>query len=188
MQPVVEVAPHQAVAAPAENIQPGAAGHQRIALPLVAVMEALEPGLPPRILVQLVKHHQRQPLPRPVQPQFLRYSPGARQQQFSVLKAVPAEIAPFTAFPHRHRQGRLPHLPGAGDEHHLPIAREMLPHHRLVGPFLPRCRLLVHPDHSTHHRKTVKTILRPSIKQPAAAGPPGSLGARRGCRLQAADD
>ena len=131
MHAVEQIAPHEAVAPPAVDVETGTPGHEELRSCPVGVEEPLEERLPLSILVDLVDEghpgRRRQTLER--EPARRRGGPG--EHHAPVVGVVPIERFVGSAA----ARGRLPHLTRASDERHLAILVEVPIEHRVVDPF-----------------------------------------------------
>jgi len=122
MHAVKQVPPHQAVAAPAENVQSGTARHQQPHPTAVGVEETLQQRLPLPVLVELVEDRDGQPRPQPVQLQHLRQRRRTTQELPPVIGVVPVEISVTEGA----AGGGLTDLAGTRDQGHLAMPLEMV--------------------------------------------------------------
>jgi len=148
---VIEVKPHQAVAAATVDVVAAAAGDENACAIAVGVEESLQELLPASVLVQLVEQQRRNGFPQSVEPERGVELGGAGEHLLTVVDVVPVEVEVGVAAAGR----RLAHLRWPADEGYLPMRGQMLGQHRVVHP-LPRR----HADRYRWHRKMVKTVLR----------------------------
>ena len=125
MHAVKQVASHQAVAAPAENIQPRTPGHEQPHPVAVGVEEALEQRLPFRVLVQFVEDGHGRLRTQPVQVQRFGQRCGTAQEQSPVIGVVPVEIG----VGERAAHGGLADLARSGDQGHLTMPLQVILQH-----------------------------------------------------------
>jgi hypothetical protein len=131
MHPIEQIAPHEAVAPPAVDVETGTPGHEELRSCPVGVEEPLEKRLPLSVLVDLIDegHPGRRRQPLESEPARRRGGPG--ENHAPVVGVVPIErFVGSTA-----ARGRLPHLTRASDECHLAILSQMPTEHRVVDPF-----------------------------------------------------
>ena len=119
---IKEVAPHEAVAAPAENVHAGTAGHEQSHAFAVGVEEAFEQGLPLGVFVQFVEDGDGRLRAEPVQLQRLRQRRRPAQEPSPVIGIIPVEIG----VAERAADGGFAHLPWPGNKGHLAVFLEML--------------------------------------------------------------
>ena len=126
------VAALQRIAAEAVEVELGAARDQDLLAGLLVVVETLQVVPPFAVLVQLVERPQ------------LRYRKLTAEDAIAVLRHIPRQVAALAAG-QRARERRLPDLPRARDEDHLPAeiplhgAREIatMPRHPPMLAFSP---------------------------------------------------
>lgn len=122
MHAIEEITPHQAVAAPAENVQAGTAGYDQPDLVAAGVEEAFEQPLPFGVFVQLVQNRREGALPQVIQLQRLRQRRGTTQQTSSVVGIVPVQIGAAKGPAH----GGLADLARTGNQGHLTMSFEVV--------------------------------------------------------------
>src|SRR5512136_1071723 len=117
-----EVAPHQAVPAAAAHVEARTAGDENADSALVGVEEALEELLPAAVLVKFVEDDRDRRRGQAREADMLGNRAGAGQDHPSVVGVVPVEIRRAQATAGE----RLPHLPRAADQRHLPSTAKMV--------------------------------------------------------------
>ena len=121
MHPIGEIAPHQAVASPAVDVETPAARDRDTRLIGVGVEEALEEGLPAWELVQFVEQHDRRFLGQAVEVQSIGQASRSREDRLAVVEVVPVDVG----IGPEATGGGLADLPGTAEERHLSMARQV---------------------------------------------------------------
>src|SRR5215471_10462593 len=115
MHAVQQVASHQAVTAPAENVKAGASRYNQVDPLAVGVKEALQQSLPFAVFVQFVQHGDGDVRGEVVQLESFRQRGGTAQQTPSIVSVVPVEIS----LADRPAGRSLADLARSGDQCHL---------------------------------------------------------------------
>jgi hypothetical protein len=122
MHPIKQVAPHQAIAAAAEDVNPGAAGYDQSHAVAVGIEETLEQSFPFGVFVQFVEYGDGGAGSKLVQLQGLSQCCRTAQQAPPVIDVVPIEISVAD----RPASSSLPDLAWSGDQGHLAVYSEVV--------------------------------------------------------------
>jgi hypothetical protein len=128
MHAVEEISSHQAVAAPAKHVQPGAARDQYANAIGIRVEQTLQKSFPSAVFVQLIQHRDDGLFLQAIQAQ----SPGdpgwTREDNSPVVLIVPVQVLLGGGLTRR----RFAHLSRAGDKRHLPMTPDVIGENTII--------------------------------------------------------
>jgi hypothetical protein len=142
VHPVEEIAPHQAVAAAAVDVEAGAAGDQQAEPVAIGVEKSLQERLPSAGFVDLVEDGDGGAGVEPVETEAGGDGGGAGQDRPPVVVIVPVQLEG----PVRPARGGLADLPGARHEGHLAVLLQVPPEDLIVQAFARRHGMAIMQD------------------------------------------